>query len=162
MSGHEQRPAHAGVHYPPPLWYVAGLAAGYALQRWRPFPVAQSDAAARAAETAAIALIAAWALIFAAALFQFARARTTLIPNRPASALATSGIYRFTRNPMYLSLLCLYAGLALLMNNVWPLLLAPLVVVAVDRLVIAREERYLTAAFPADYEAYRRRVRRWL
>jgi protein-S-isoprenylcysteine O-methyltransferase Ste14 len=152
----------AGVHYPPPLLYVAGLAAGYALHWWRPFEVVQSPSAMRAVESAAIGLIAAWALIFAAALFQFARSHTTLIPNRPASALATSGIYRFTRNPMYLSLLCLYAGLALLLNSAWPLLLLPLVVVAVNRLVIAREERYLAAAFPGEYEAYRRRVRRWL
>jgi len=148
----------AGVHYPPPLIYVAGFAAGYGLQRWEPWPVAHTAPGIQVTEYSGLALVAGWALIFGAALLQFARSRTTMIPNRPASALATGGIYRLTRNPMYLSLAFLYAGLALLMNSTWPLLLLPLAIVAVDRAVITREERYLAGAFPGEYAAYRRRV----
>ena len=67
-----------------------------------------------------------------------------------------------TRNPMYVSLVALYAGVTLLVNTWWPFLFLPFVVIAVDRAVIAREERYLASAFPAEYGAYARRVRRWL
>ena len=63
---------------------------------------------------------------------------------------------------MYLSLAILYIAVALVMNNWWPILIEPVVLVFVDRFVIAREERYLTQAFPHSYDEYRRRVRRWL
>jgi protein-S-isoprenylcysteine O-methyltransferase Ste14 len=92
----------------------------------------------------------------------FRRERTTLIPNRPATALATDGIYSRTRNPMYLSLAILYIGVTLMLDSWWPILIEPLVLVVVDRLVIAREERYLMHAFPHIYDEYRRRVRRWI
>ncbi|HEX6629907.1 MAG TPA: isoprenylcysteine carboxylmethyltransferase family protein, partial [Gemmatimonadaceae bacterium] len=84
------------------------------------------------------------------------------IPNRPATRLATGGPYRLTRNPMYVSLAALYLGVALFANSWWPVALLPLVLLVVDRAVIAREERYLAAAFPDEYAAYRARVRRWL
>ena len=103
-----------------------------------------------------------WLALMLAAFATFGRAKTTPFPNRPASALVTSGPYRFTRNPMYLSLIALYIGLTLMLNSWWPLMMLPLVLVIIDRAVIAREERYLTDAFPADYPAYQRRVRRWL
>jgi len=63
---------------------------------------------------------------------------------------------------MYLSLVCLYVAVALMLDTWWALVLLPVVVLVIDRAVIAREERYLTAAFPAEYAAYRARVRRWL
>jgi protein-S-isoprenylcysteine O-methyltransferase Ste14 len=63
---------------------------------------------------------------------------------------------------MYVSLVLLYVGVTLALDTWWPLVLLPLVIVAVDRLVIRREERYLAAAFPSEYPAYCRRVRRWV
>jgi protein-S-isoprenylcysteine O-methyltransferase Ste14 len=67
-----------------------------------------------------------------------------------------------TRNPMYVSLVALYLGLMLLINSWWPAIFLPFVVLVVDRFVIAREERYLASAFGAEYDEYRRQVRRWL
>ncbi len=63
---------------------------------------------------------------------------------------------------MYVSLVVLYLGITLFVNSWWPVILLPAVVLIVDRAVIAREERYLAAAFPEAYTAYRARVRRWL
>ena len=63
---------------------------------------------------------------------------------------------------MYVSLIALYLGISLWLNTWWPLALLPVVVVLVDRLVIAREERYMATAYPGEYDAYRARVRRWL
>jgi len=101
-------------------------------------------------------------VLAAAAFAKFARARTTIVPNRPSKALVTTGPYRITRNPMYVSLAALYVGLAFVGNSWWPLILLPAVVLIIDRAVIAREERYLAGAFPTEYDAFRRRVRRWL
>jgi protein-S-isoprenylcysteine O-methyltransferase Ste14 len=107
-------------------------------------------------------LIAWWAVLVFWALIAFRRARTTVLPNRPANSLVTTGPYRYTRNPMYVSFAILYVAAALMMNTLWPFLVLPLVILTVDRLVIVREERYLSSAFPEEYYGYRRRVRRWL
>lgn len=150
----------AGVHYPPPLIYVAGLVLGWLIDRLRPLPMTEHSSALRI--VLAVVVFLAGTLLSGAALRVFWRERTTLIPNKPATALATTGIYSRTRNPMYLSLAILYIAVALVMNNWWPILIEPVVLVFVDRFVIAREERYLTQAFPHSYDEYRRRVRRWL
>jgi protein-S-isoprenylcysteine O-methyltransferase Ste14 len=152
--------AHAGVRFPPPLLYVAGLAAGWALERGHPLRITAGSSAARQLAAAGFAL--GYLALFLGAYTAFRRARTTIVPNRPAAAVVTAGPYRWTRNPMYVSLICLYAAGALWLNTWWALALLPLVVLVVDRAVIAREERYLAAAFPTEYQSYRARVRRWL
>ncbi len=160
MSDPSVPPPHAGVRFPPPFVYVAGFALGWLLHRWRPIPITNGTSTGR--EIAAAIALLLYVVLFATALAAFRRARTTLIPNRPAVALVTAGPYRVTRNPMYLSLVALYVGLTRLLNSWGPVLLLPLVVVAIDRTVIAREERYLASAFPTEYPPYRARVRRWL
>jgi protein-S-isoprenylcysteine O-methyltransferase Ste14 len=92
----------------------------------------------------------------------FRRAGTSMIVTNPTTAMVTSGPYRFTRNPMYLGMAFLYIALALAFGVIWALIVLPAVIVAVDRLVIAREEPYLEAKFGDRYRAYKRRVRRWL
>jgi len=154
------RPAHAGVYLPPPLWYAVGLAVGLAIGRWRPLPMTAAGSPARTA--AAVAGAVAFAALALGAVATFRRARTTVVPNRPAAALVTGGPYRLTRNPMYLGLAALYVAVAALANSWWPVVLLPLVVAVIDRRVIAREERYLAGAFPDEYAAYCARVRRWL
>jgi protein-S-isoprenylcysteine O-methyltransferase Ste14 len=150
---------HAGVHFPPPFVYAGGLLAGWILHRWRPLFIA-SEPWVR--DAGAIAGIVVWLALFLSALVTFRRARTTLIPNRPAAAFVTTGPYRLTRNPMYVSLVALYVGVTFMINSWWPLILLPLVVLTIDRMVITREERYLASAFPGEFEAYTQRVRRWL
>ena len=154
------KPQHAGVHFPPPLVYVAGIVIGWLLHRWRPLPITTGPSPVRTTFAAIAFLV--YLGFFGAAFTAFRRARTTLIPNQPATAFVTDGPYRFTRNPMYVSLVALYLAVALFMNGWWPIVLLPLVVLVIDRAVIAREERYLGAAFPSEYSAYRARVRRWL
>jgi len=123
-------------------------------------PITAGPSRARDVVSALFALV--YLALFVGALTAFRRARTTLIPNRPATAFVTRGPYGFTRNPMYLSLVALYIAAALWLNSWWALVLLPVVVIIIDRAVIAREERYLGSAFPAEYSAYRARVRRWL
>lgn len=151
-----------GVHFPPPFLLAGAFLAGLALERWV-IRLALTDGPLRTLAVAAGWLLAACGLAVAAwGLLTFFRLRTAIIPNRPASRLVSSGPYRFSRNPMYVGLTALYAGLALTLDVAWPLVLLPLALVALQRLVIRREERYLSAAFGAEYDAYCARVRRWL
>jgi len=91
----------------------------------------------------------------------FVRARTSVIPDRPARQLVTWGPYRISRNPMYLSLTAAYLGIALVNNYAWPLVLLP-VALAGMTIIIKREERYLHGAFGDAYDQYCRHVRRWV
>jgi protein-S-isoprenylcysteine O-methyltransferase Ste14 len=90
------------------------------------------------------------------------RAGTNVRPDRPSTALVTDGPFRYTRNPLYVGLTLLYAGVALLIPSTWPLLLLVPVLLVMRWGVIAREERYLERTFGEPYRAYLGRVRRWL
>ena len=94
----------------------------------------------------------------------FRRARTTMNPINPgaASSLVSSGVYRFTRNPMYLGLLLTLLGWAAYLSNPLALFLVPLFVLYINRFQIKPEERVLSSLFGADFAAYTKRVRRWL
>jgi protein-S-isoprenylcysteine O-methyltransferase Ste14 len=82
--------------------------------------------------------------------------------DRPVPRLTTEGPFRHTRNPSYLALAVIYAGIAILRNSLWAMLLLPLVVMVIQREVIGREERYLERTFGEEYLAYKQRVRRWV
>ena len=90
------------------------------------------------------------------------RAQTPVDPYSPSTAIVVEGPYRYTRNPLYLALTLFYLALASIVNSVWPLLLLPLVLLVIQRGVIAREERYLEQKFGEQYLRYKSRVRRWL
>jgi protein-S-isoprenylcysteine O-methyltransferase Ste14 len=85
-----------------------------------------------------------------------------MIPVRPATALITEGPFRFTRNPLYLSLALLYLGIGLWLGALWPIVLLPALMLLVQQLVVLREEAYLESRFGDAYRTYRNRVRRWL
>ena len=97
-----------------------------------------------------------WAVVVMAA------ARTGIPTWEAATALVTTGPFAWSRNPIYLAMMLLLAGLALAWGSLWGVLAAAGLAVLLDRGVIAREEPYLAARFGADYAAYRARVRRWL
>lgn len=99
-----------------------------------------------------------------AGMLAFQRANTTVNPFKPdtTSALVTQGIYRLTRNPMYLGLLLALVGWGAFLFR-WPaFLVLPIFVLYIGRFQIAPEERVLTALFDGEYDAYRTRVRRWI
>jgi len=94
----------------------------------------------------------------------FRRAKTTVNPLKPeaSTALVTGGIYRWTRNPMYLAMLFLLLAWACIVSNWAALAMLPLFVAYLNRFQIGPEERALQARFGAEFESYRRKVRRWL
>jgi protein-S-isoprenylcysteine O-methyltransferase Ste14 len=148
----------AGVVAPPPLIFGLGLALGLLLHRRRPqrFPPGLPH------RTIGLTLIGAGLSLAVAAWDAMRRAGTSPDPTRPVRALVQSGPFRYSRNPMYLSLTLLYSGIALLLNAVTPLLILPAVLQVIRRGVIEREERYLDRRFGDEYRRYAARVRRWL
>jgi len=96
------------------------------------------------------------------AFMEFRKARTTLDPHGSSKQVVTSGIYRFTRNPIYLGFLLMVIGLPLNSGLYWGIVMAPLYVFIMNRLIIQHEEAYLEKKFGKTYTGYTSRVRRWL
>ena len=101
-------------------------------------------------------------LLGISAFVEFRRARTTVDPHGSAKQLVTSGIYRFTRNPIYLGFLLMVVGLPLNSGLYWGVVMAPFYIFTMNRLVIEREETYLEGKFKDVFTSYKSRVRRWL
>ena len=95
-------------------------------------------------------------------LFLFGRHETGLLPGQASQALIEEGPYRLSRNPLYVGLLALYLGAALLVASFWALVLFPVAVLLVLWGAIHPEERFLRERFGDPYVAYTRQVRRWL
>jgi protein-S-isoprenylcysteine O-methyltransferase Ste14 len=149
---------HPDVRIPPPLIYVAGLALGFLLERQFPVLVLPNTPG----RGVALVCVAVWAILTVWSIGLFRRARTSMIPIKPTTALVVSGPYEFTRNPMYFGLICLYLGLALWFGVFWALILLPAVIAAMQYYVISREEQYLERKFGEEYLRYKARVRRWI
>jgi protein-S-isoprenylcysteine O-methyltransferase Ste14 len=114
--------------------------------------------------TAAVAFAALGFAIALAGVVTFKRHRTTVDPRFPdkTSTLVTRGVYRLSRNPMYLGFLLCLVGLAVQLGSVVAWALLPLFVVYMNRFQIGPEEVVLQAAFGDAFTTYRRQVRRWL
>lgn len=112
----------------------------------------------------AIVLVAAGLAVGIAGVVSFRRARTTINPTKPTAttSLVCGGIYRFTRNPMYLGLALYLLAWAAFLSNILALLFVPLFVGYINRFQINPEERALLALFGGEYTAYKHGVRRWL
>jgi protein-S-isoprenylcysteine O-methyltransferase Ste14 len=96
------------------------------------------------------------------AAVSFLRAHTSPLPIKPTTAIVETGLYRFTRNPMYVGLAALYLGVTLWVDSLWPILFLPVALFTIQRFVIAREELYLETKFGDQYRSYKARVRRWI
>ncbi len=148
----------AGVRFPPPILtfipFLTGLSFDRHLTRYQPPPLL-SHVAGSIIALAGLALS-------TSSISLFRHKRTTLRTDRTSNTLVVDGAYRFTRNPIYLGFVTLYLGLALLLRSPGALLLWPLAILLLDRIVIRREERYLTRRFTDQYLAYKTHVRRWL
>ncbi|MBD9424009.1 isoprenylcysteine carboxylmethyltransferase family protein [Pseudomonas sp. PDM15] len=153
-------PDSAGVRFPPPFIYLGALLLGLAAD-W--FLALSNFGIDRWLLVATGALLfAAGAATMPAAVGLFRRLGTHVPPSRPTTLIATTGPYRWTRNPMYLGMALVYAGIAVGFDGPIALALLPLVLMVIQRQVIAREERYLEAKFGDDYRRYKAEVRRWL
>jgi protein-S-isoprenylcysteine O-methyltransferase Ste14 len=148
------------VKVPPP---VAALLFGSVM--WLASKVVASIGVPFGVRLGAAVVLASVGLSFgSSAMLSFVRTRTTMNPTKPSatSSLVTGGVFRLTRNPMYLSLLLYLLAWAAYLSNWLAALLVPLFVVYITELQIKPEERALSALFGAEYASYKARVRRWL
>lgn len=144
----------------PPVYLLLTLAAMSALHFW--LPLLSTRTTAPPYSYGGIILIIFGIIIAAAAALSFNRAGTPVIPFEPSTALVTGGLYRYTRNPMYLGMVCVLIGTALLLGSLSAWLPIPVFIRIIRNNFILGEERFLEEIFGAQYLQYKSRVRRWL
>ncbi|HTN37261.1 MAG TPA: isoprenylcysteine carboxylmethyltransferase family protein [Arachidicoccus sp.] len=151
---------HPGVYVPPPIFYIAFFYFSMLLE----YEIALGTAFLRKSSTAFIG----WAFIIigcgiaVVTIIQFIRSRNTLVTIKSAHSLQTTGIYAYSRNPLYVSLFFMYYGFAILYGNWWTFIISPFLVLIMKMYVIKREERYLHRTFGKTYKEYKKEVRRWI
>ena len=143
---------------PPPLIYLAGLLIGLALDA--AWPAAFLPAPAQ--YVAGGMVIAVSLGLFAVVLGAFARSGTSIDHRRPTTSIIASGPFRYSRNPVYVSMTLLLIGLGLAIDSVWIVAMAVPAALVTHRFVILKEEAFLAKKFGQDYERYRQTVRRWV
>jgi protein-S-isoprenylcysteine O-methyltransferase Ste14 len=149
----------SGVRFPPPLYFLIPLALSVATEFLFPAQRLLPPLVAGVVGGAFLGLGISFAV---SAVIAMRQAGTSPIPVEPSTALVTNGPYRFTRNPMYLGMTLAYLGIAIWTQAIWAFVYLPLVLLAVRRSVIDREEMYLEQRFGEPYLRYRAKVRRWL
>jgi protein-S-isoprenylcysteine O-methyltransferase Ste14 len=159
-AGGSGAPDVAGVIALPPLIFLGFLAAAAVLEAVVSLPVLAAHALSRYLAGAVIAACG-FVIIFLAA-WRFRAAATNIPPSLPSTALVVDGIYRRTRNPMYLGTTLVYLGLGVAAGSIWAIVLVVPLLWVINTGVIAREEHYLERKFGDAYRAYKARVRRWL
>jgi protein-S-isoprenylcysteine O-methyltransferase Ste14 len=147
-----------GVWFPPPLWYVLAVLIGVLLDRLLPLPIAADVMTA----VAGVIFVFGGVTLAFVSVDRFRRSKTSIVPIRSAETLVQYGTYRYTRNPMYVSLALLTIGCGLLLATWWPIVLLVPTLAIVQQFVIRPEEQYLRRRFGTEYDTYIRRVRRWL
>jgi protein-S-isoprenylcysteine O-methyltransferase Ste14 len=143
----------------PPLVWGLAVIAGLALNWVVPLPFLPADRPG--GWLGAIVFVLALALL-AWAIVTIATAGSNVRTNLPTTTIVESGPYRFTRNPIYLSMFLGLIGLAIAFDNLWLLILLVPFALVIRYGVVAREEAYLEGKFGDVYRGYRSRVRRWL
>ncbi len=164
MQSEDKNPigtAGNSVPFPPPLAFIVGMALGFALQLLIPARVVTSPRGEHNLVLLAAGLLSVSTGLVIASVISFRRARTTHTFSVASTSLIVRGPFRISRNPLYLAGLLFHAGVSLLANALWPLLLL-IPAIALVNTLIKREEAYLTRRFGREYDAYRNRVRRWI
>jgi protein-S-isoprenylcysteine O-methyltransferase Ste14 len=153
--------AVAGVIARPPFLYLSCLVLGLALDRLLPLPLTFPEITL-IRWTVGGGLILIGVATTAAGVRNFSRAATPVPSNQPVRALVTTGIHGWSRNPIYVGMFLLYAGIGIAARSPWVLVLALPLVIILRYGVVSREERYLEQRFGDAYRDYKARVRRWL
>ena len=157
MAKEQDRPGtNPAVH--PPLVALLFIVIAYFLGRFIPLPFLVPPAL----RYAGLGLTLIGFLLGVGAFVEFRKLRTTLDPHGSSTQLVTAGVFRFSRNPIYLGFLLMIIGLPLNSGIYWGFVSAPLFMITLTRLVIEREEAYLEKKFKEQYADYKSRVRRWL
>lgn len=149
---------HASVKIHPPVLLVIHIFIAWLLGRFVVLPIVVSPLF----QNIGLGLAGIGFLLGLLSLYAFTKARTTVNPHGSVKTIVSSGVYRLTRNPIYLGMVLMLIGFPLAFGNVWGIPLAPVFIFLMNKLVIEHEEAYLEKKFGEAYTGYRSRVRRWL
>ena len=152
----------AAVRVFPPAVPLAVILLGVLLARVWPLDVGQRLPAPGRYWLGGVITVAAFLGLGVWPVLLFKRSGQDVNPWKPTPFIVERGPFRVTRNPMYLQMMLVCVGFAVMLANVWILALAPLGALVLQRCAILPEERYLEAKFGEAYLAYKRRVRRWI
>ena len=154
----------AGAVVRPPHLFLAALLFGFVADHVLPlpFPIPRIGLAHWISASIAGSMIILGIALFAAGIRSFSSAATPVQGTKPTSALVTSGIHGWSRNPIYVGMFLLYGGIGLAVRSPWIVILTLPLAITIRYGVIAREEEYLERRFGDAYRHYKARVRRWL
>ena len=150
--------SHAKV-VPAPLIFLIFIVLALTLSRIFPLPFLTNLIVAR---VTGLLVVGVSLFVGISAIVEMRRLRTSINPHKPVKALAEAGVFRHTRNPVYLSMFIMYIGIAILVNVPWLILLFPVLFLSVENWVVKPEEDYLERRFSDAYRQYKKRVRRWI
>lgn len=148
----------ANVKFPPPLMFLSWVIAAYGLHYILPISFGGTFWLIYAGGF----LIIAGVLLILIAGYSFRKARTHIEPWKPTSSIVTSGIYAYSRNPIYLGMSVIVVGIGVTLDSVVVALSFVPALIVVYYYVVRKEEAYLEAKFGEEYLDYKRRVRRWV
>lgn len=157
-SGEDKIIDHAGVVAPPPLIYLCSILLGLGLDTLWPVEVLSRAVAFPFGMFLVLFVV----MIFVFSVRQFLKAETPLPPNKPTVFIVRTGPYRYSRNPIYLSMTLLQIGIGIWADCVWILAMLIPALILISYGVISREERYLEKKFGDEYREYKKTVRRWI
>lgn len=164
-TGHEPSPAGtAGVIARPPFLFVGALLSGFVLDHLLPFtfPISRGGSVHWMSAVVAAAMLVGGLGLAAAGIRNFTQGATPVPTTQPTRALVTTGVHGLTRNPIYLGMFLIYAGVGLLVRSPWVIMLLLPLMLVMRYGVVAREEAYLERRFGGAYRDYKARVSRWL
>jgi protein-S-isoprenylcysteine O-methyltransferase Ste14 len=151
---------HADIVAHPPVIFGIVLAVGFLLHKCFPLDI-MSHAGSLSKVLAGILFVIS-GIIMVSGTRLMLRKKTDPRPDRPTTTIVTEGCFRYSRNPLYLSLMLIYSGISIYANSLWLVFLLPLLFVGLERGVVLREEKYLERKFGDEYLQYKKKVRRWI
>jgi len=151
---------HDHIVASPPVIFGIILAAGLLIHRY--FPLAIMAHPNSPSKVLANFLFVIAGIVMVSTTLLMMRKKTDPRPDRPTTTIVTDGFFRYSRNPLYLSLVLIYGGIAIHANSWWLVFSLPVFFIALERAVVLREEKYLEGKFGDEYLRYKRNVRRWI
>jgi len=144
---------------PAPVIFLIFIVLGLALNWILPLPILTNLLVVR---VAGLLVVSVGFFVGGIAVVEMRRVHTSPNPHKPVTTLVEAGVFRYSRNPVYLAMFVIYIGIAICINVLWLIFLFPVLLWSVGNWVVKSEEDYLERRFGDVYREYKKRVRRWI
>ena len=148
----------AAVKFPPPLVFLICLLGGFGINAIWPVGLIESAIMSYAGGTLVLLAL----IVLALLGFKFRQERVSIEPWKPTSKIMSTGLYAYSRNPIYLVFCIMVVGIGVTLNSFWIFISFVPAAFIVYHTAIAKEEKYLEQKFSEEYREYKSKVRRWL